>query len=51
MKLLIGASSSKMFHLKEFAKNLEKFDVETKIVLDSDFADGFPSRKIKNLKN
>ena len=48
MKLLIGASSSKMFHLKEFAKNLEKFDVETKIVLDSDFADGFPSRKIKN---
>ena len=48
MKLLIGASGSKMFHLKEFAKNLEKFDVETKIVLDSDFADGFPSRKIKN---
>ena len=51
MKLLIGASSSKMFHLKEFAKNLEKFDVETKIVLDSDFADGFPSRKIKNWFN
>ncbi|MDC0186939.1 glycosyltransferase family 4 protein [Candidatus Nitrosopelagicus sp.] len=48
MKLLIGASSSKMFHLKEFAKNLEKSNVETKIVFDSDFADGFPSRKIKN---
>ena len=48
MKLLIGASSSKMFHLKEFAQNLEKFNVETKIVFDSDFADGFPSRKIKN---
>ena len=51
MKLLIGASSSKMFYLKEFAKNLEKYDVETKIVLDSDFADGFPSRKIKNWFN
>jgi len=37
-----------MFHLKEFAKNLEKSNVETKIVFDSDFADGFPSRKIKN---
>ena len=37
-----------MFHLKEFAKNLEKSHVETKIVFDSDFADGFPSRKIKN---
>ena len=35
MKLLIGGSSSKIFHLKEFAKNL-------------DYADGYPSRKIKN---
>ena len=51
MKLLIGASSSKMFHLKEFARNLEKFDIETKVVLDSDFADGFPSRKMKNWFN
>ena len=48
MKLLIGASSSKMFHLKEFAHNLEKYNIETKVVFDSDFADGFPSRKIKN---
>tara|TARA_B100001750_G_scaffold214969_1_gene198492 strand:+ start:961 stop:2025 length:1065 start_codon:yes stop_codon:yes gene_type:complete len=48
MKLLIGASSSKIFHLNEFAKNLEKYDVQTKLVFDSDFADGFPSRKIKN---
>ena len=46
MKLLIGASSSKIFHLKEFAKRLEKYDVETKIVLDVDYADGFPNRKI-----
>ena len=48
MKLLIGASSSKIFHLKEFAHNLEKYNIETKVVFDSDFADGFPSRKIKN---
>jgi len=46
MKLLIGASSSKIFHLKEFAKNLEKFDIETKVVFDADYADGFPNRKI-----
>jgi len=46
MKLLIGASSSKIFHLNEFAKNLEKYDVKTKVVSDTDYADGFPNRKI-----
>ncbi len=46
MKLLIGASSSKIFHLKEFAKNLEKYDIETKVIFDADYADGFPNRKI-----
>ena len=48
MKLLIGASSSKIFHLKEFAKNLERENITCNVVFDSDFADGFPSRKIKN---
>ena len=48
MKLLIGASSSKIFHLKEFAQNLEKNNMECKVVPDSDYADGFPSRKIGN---
>ena len=48
MKLLIGASSSKIFHLKEFAQNLEKNNIECKVVFDSDYADGFPSRKIGN---
>ena len=47
MKLLIGASSSKIFHLEEFAKKLKKYDVEAKVVFDADYADGFPSRKIK----
>ena len=46
MKLLIGASSSKIFHLKEFAKNLEKYDIVTKVIFDADYADGFPNRKI-----
>ena len=48
MKLLIGASSSKIFHLKEFSENLEKNNIDTKVVFDSDYADGFPSRKIGN---
>ena len=48
MKLLIGGSSSKLFHLNEFAEKLEKNNVKCKVVFDSDYADGFPSRKIKN---
>tara|TARA_Y100000590_G_scaffold9367_1_gene11533 strand:+ start:3947 stop:5011 length:1065 start_codon:yes stop_codon:yes gene_type:complete len=46
LKLLIGASSSKIFHLKEFARNLEKKNIETKVIFDADYADGFPNRKI-----
>jgi hypothetical protein len=46
MKLLIGGSSSKMFHLKEFSEMLEINNIETKLVLDIDYADGFPSRKM-----
>ena len=48
LRLLIGGSSSKIFHLKEFAQNLEKNNIECKVVFDSDYADGFPSRKIGN---
>ena len=47
MKLLIGGSSSKMFHLEEFTKILKKNDIDVKLVLDVDYADGFPSRKIR----
>jgi len=46
LKLLIGASSSKLFHLKEFAENLKKKNIECNLVFDSDYADGFPNRKI-----
>tara|TARA_B110001454_G_scaffold82074_1_gene78958 strand:- start:20 stop:1084 length:1065 start_codon:yes stop_codon:yes gene_type:complete len=48
LKLLIGASSSKIFHLNEFADKLEKNNVKCKVVFDSEYADGFPSRKIKS---
>ena len=44
MKLLIGASSSKIFHLREFSHNLHEKGVETKLVFDTDYADGFPNR-------
>jgi len=47
MKLLIGGSSTFMFHLEEFAKKLNELGVETKLVFDADYANGFPSRKIK----
>jgi len=48
MKLLIGGSSSKLFHLKEFANALEEIGIITKVVLDVDFSDGYPSRKISH---
>ena len=48
MKILIGGSSSKIFHLKEFADALEKIQIETKVVFDADYSDGYPSRKLIN---
>ena len=48
MKLLIGGSSSFFFHLKEFSDTLNKLGVESKLVFDADYSDGFPSRKIGN---
>ena len=47
MKLLIGGSPSKIFHLKEFSKELEKGGIKTKLVIDSEIYDGFPSRNLK----
>ena len=46
MKLLIGASSSKIFHIREFAKKLDEKNVEVRVVSDTEYADGFPNRKI-----
>lgn len=48
MRLLIGGSSSKLFHLNEFANALNGSGHECKVVFDVEICDGFPSRKIKN---
>ena len=47
MKILIGGSSTFFFHLKEFSDTLNKLGVESKLVFDADYSDGFPSRKIR----
>ena len=46
MRLLIGGSPTKYFHLKEFGENLRKKDVEYKLVIDTSVYTGFPSREI-----
>jgi len=46
LKLLIAyGSQGKFFHLKEFSDALEKLDVKTMLVKDTDFSDGFPSKR------
>ena len=47
MKILIGGSTSKIFHLKDLEDNLISLGVETKLVVDTEVYDGFPSRNIK----
>jgi glycosyltransferase involved in cell wall biosynthesis len=48
LRILIGGSSSKFFHLTEFSQTLSKFGIDTKLVFDTDVYDGFPSRKINH---
>ena len=48
MKLLIAGSSSFMFHLQEFTKKLNELGLETKLVYDADYVNGFPSRNIRS---
>tara|TARA_Y100000310_G_scaffold140977_1_gene140389 strand:- start:1652 stop:2719 length:1068 start_codon:yes stop_codon:yes gene_type:complete len=48
LRLLIGGSSSFFFHLQEFSDTLNRLGVESKLVFDADYSDGFPSRKIGN---
>jgi hypothetical protein len=48
MRLLIGGSPSKFFHLQEFTNALIKNGIDCKLVNDSEFSDGYPSRKISN---
>ena len=52
MKLLIAYGSlGKLFHLKEFADELEKQNVEVKLVKDTDYSRGFPSKRISDWYN
>ena len=52
MKLLIGYGSlGKFFHLKEFADELKKQNVEVKLVHDIEYSRGFPSKKISDWFN
>jgi len=46
MKLLIGGSSSKLFHLQEFGESLVRCGAEYKLVYDMDVYTGFPGNKI-----
>ena len=47
MKVLIGGSTSKIFHLKEMENSLISLGVETKLVIDTEIYDGFPSRNLR----
>jgi len=49
MKILIAyGSKGKYFHLKEFGDALEKLGVDYRLVKDSDYSKGFPSKNISD---
>jgi len=48
LKLLIGGSPSKFFHLKEFGESLKQFGIDYKLVVDTDIFAGFPSKRISD---
>ena len=52
MKLLIAYGSlGKLFHLEEFSRELEKQNVTVKLIKDTDYSNGFPSKKISEWFN
>jgi glycosyltransferase involved in cell wall biosynthesis len=48
LRLLIAGFGLRYVHLKGFAETLKKYNVDCKVVIDSEIYDGFPSRKIQN---
>ena len=46
IRLLIGAGENKMQYIKKFSEYLEKYDVSSKLVLDVEMCNGFPSKNI-----
>ena len=52
MRILIGyGSRGKFFHLKEFCNELEKHNINVKLVKDTEYSRGFPSKKISDWMN
>jgi len=49
--LIVYGSQGKFFHLKEFSDALEKQDVQVRLVKDTDYSRGFPSKKISDWFN
>ena len=53
MKIIVAYGSlGKIFHMKEFSDELEKLNVTVKLVHDSDYSRGFPSKRVfRNIRN
>jgi len=49
LKIIIAyGSKGKFFHLKEFFDMLSKYGVQCKLVKDSDYSNGFPSKNLRH---
>ncbi len=49
--LIAYGSLGKLFHLKEFSDALEKQNIQVKLVKDTDYSRGFPSKRISDWFN
>ena len=47
MKILIVGSKSRLIHLKHFSYELEKFGIESKVIMDIDFLEKSLSLNLK----
>ena len=48
MRLLMGADTSKLFHVKELAAALSRLGAECRVVVASQVYDGFPSHRVSS---
>lgn len=48
MKIILAAHKSRFPYMQEFSNALNKIDIKTKVVFDSQIYDGFPSREISH---